>query len=155
MAVRDSARLSEVNADDRCSFAGSSWLRTGFGRRDPGEIVVELARLFAKLAGKLAELLGQLVTWVVGAVALRFEVARDLLDPLGLPVGFLADALVRGDDVGLRVRDQQHRRERKRGNEGDGSGRAREPRLEQARPDDPQGRERVAPLAPDELLGVG
>ena len=127
----------------------------GFGRRHPGEIVVELARLLTKLAGKLAELLGQLVTRVVGAVALRLEVSRDLLDPLGLPVGLLADALVRCDDVGLRVRDQEHRRKRKRGNERDGGRRTREPRLEQARPDDPQGRERVAPLTPDELLGVG
>jgi hypothetical protein len=65
----------------------------------------------------LAEPYGQLVPWVVGPVALGLEVACDLLDPLGLLIRFVADPLVRGDHVVLRVGDEQHRREREGGDQ--------------------------------------
>ena len=88
---------------------------TGLGRGDAGEIVVQVRRPLPKLAGQFPELFGQLVSRIVGLVALRLEVAGNLLDALGLAVGLLADPLVRGNDVVLWVGDEQHRRERQRG----------------------------------------
>ncbi len=106
------------------------------------------------MSSELAELLRQAVSWILCVAALALEVAGQVVEPISLPIGRFPDGTLLRDDGVLWVREHQHRDQQHHGRERGKRRRPREPRREQGG-SSPQRLQRVAPLSPDEAVGLG
>ena len=108
VAARDSARLSDVSDDARCSFAGSIWARTSVSiAPSRARLTSRSSGLVAQLAREVAQLLGQPGPRISASAPFALEVLGDSSSRSACALGLLADLLLLGDDGVLRVRDER------------------------------------------------